>query len=248
MSPMAATDEPNLSPGSRTGPPAVALLISTVSWTVPSGFIMMTWRAPRLSPPAPASSPSAPAARSGTPSPLMSPMPAVDMPKLSAGPRTGPLVVAPFISTVFWTVPSAFIIMTWRAPTWSPPARSYGAPTARSGTPSPFRSPMAATDEPNLSPGSRTGPLEVALFISTVSRTVPSGFIMMTWRAPRSESPSYGAPTARSGTPSPSRSPTAAADAPKESPSLREGPLAVVPFTSAAWATWPFPRGAATSR
>ena len=72
---------------------------------------------------------------------------------------------------------------------------------------------MAAADEPNLSPGSREGPLVVALFISTVPLTVPPVSIMRTYRAPAT-SP-FSAPTARSGTPSPLMSPMAATDEPK---------------------------------
>ena len=49
---MAAAEIPKLSSSERAGPFAVELLISTVSFTVPSVFMNMMWRAPLLSPPA----------------------------------------------------------------------------------------------------------------------------------------------------------------------------------------------------
>ena len=52
------------------------------------------------------------------------------------------------ISEVLFTVPSAFISMMCTVPLRSPPASSFLAPTAKSGTPSPSRSPKSVTDDP----------------------------------------------------------------------------------------------------
>ena len=136
------------------------------------------------------------------------------------------------ISTVRFTVPSAFRNRRWTAPRSAPPASSPVAPTARSGTPSPSRSPTEAADAPNESYADSEGPLAVLPLISTVRFTVSLAFMNMTWTAPRSTPPasSLMAPTARSGTPSPSRSPMNATDAPNVSNVSSEGPLAVLPL------------------
>ena len=118
--------------------------------------------------------------------------------------------------------------ITWRAP-FSETAR--GAPAAMSLTPSRFRSPTEATEEPNRSEAASSGPLAVLPVISTVRFTPPVGLISMTWTAPLSAPPassSPGAPAAMSGVPSPSTSP-AATDAPNASPSSSEGPPGVAP-------------------
>ena len=70
----------------------------------------------------------------------------------------------PFIFAVDLTEPSGFTNTTWTAP--PPPSR--GAPTARSSAPSPSRSPMLATEDPNRSPSDRSGPFEVEPFIFAV--------------------------------------------------------------------------------
>ena len=125
-SPMPATDPPNWAVFDSVGPLGVLAVpfISVVCFMVPSGFISITWTAPR---PRPASaSRGAPTAMSGTPSPSRSPMPATDSPNWSSLPREGPLGVlaVPFISTVFFTVPLAFINMMWIAPRLLSPASS----------------------------------------------------------------------------------------------------------------------------
>ena len=107
----------------------------------------------------------------------------------------------PFISTVSFTVPFVFINMMCTAPSsnlYSPvheaPSGIYPqskslvsspyAPTARSVTPSPSRSPMAATEWPKRSYADRSGPWGVLAFISLVSLTVPSAYINMMCTAP----------------------------------------------------------------
>ena len=61
------------------------------------------------------------------------------------------MAVLPLISTVLFTVPSEFRNRRWTAPRSAPPASSPAAPTARSGTPSPSRSPTEAADFPKWS-------------------------------------------------------------------------------------------------
>ena len=91
-----------------------------------------------------------------------------------------------------------------------------------SGIPSPSKSPAPETPEPNLSPSPKTGPPAVPEFISLAVLTVPSLFINRTCTAPLLLPPasSRGLPAAKSGTPSPSMSPTKETDLPKKSPEL----------------------------
>ena len=96
--------------------------ISAVPFTVPSAFMNITCMAPRSSPPP--SSPLAPATMSGISSPSRSPIPATDTPKKSSFDSEGPFVVVSFISTVFFTVPFAFMNITCTAPRSDPPALS----------------------------------------------------------------------------------------------------------------------------
>ena len=230
-SPMSATEEPNRPSSVRDRPRGVEESISMVLLTVPSGFISMTWTAPRLRPPP--SSPDAPAAMSGTPSESRSPMPATEEPKVSEFARSGPWGVldVPFISMVSLTVPSGFISMTWTVPRSVPPVSANGAPAAMSGVPSPSRSPIPATEEPKVSSSESDGPWGVldVPFISMVSLTVPSGFISMMWTVPRLEPPvsSPDAPAAMSCTPSPSKSPIRATEKPNWSKCVSDGPFAV---------------------
>ena len=229
MSPTPAAEEPKRTPSARPGPLAVAELISAVLFTVPSEFMNRTCSAPLPFPPA--SSPGAPAAMSGTPSRSRSPMPATEWPNWSTRPSDGPLGVEPFISAVLFTVPSGLRNMTWTAPVLNPPASSPQAPAARSGTPSRSRSPMPATEDPKLSKSASCGPSAVPAPILAMLATVPSGSMNITCTAPRSlrrpsSAPSSpGAPAARSGTPSRSRSPMPAAPAPKLSSASSSGPF-----------------------
>ena len=78
---------------------------------------------------------------------------------------TGPFGVRSLIFEVLFTVPLEFISMTYTTFLPSPFALSR-APTARSGTPSPSRSPMDATDVPKKSWSARTGPFGVRPLIS----------------------------------------------------------------------------------
>ena len=61
----------------------------------------------------------------------------------------------------------------WAAPAFAAPASSPVAPTARSPTPSPSRSPIAASDAPKASLAARDGPLAVEALISAVLFTEP---------------------------------------------------------------------------
>ena len=244
-SPMYATENPNLSPSSSGGPFSELLWVSVVSITVPSVFMSMTCTAPLVSPPA--SSPVAPTAISGTPSPLRSPNDATDTPKKSSLSRRGPFSVPLSIPAVRFMEPSRFMSMTCTAPLLTPPASSQGAPAARSGTPSPSRSPTYAKDVPKTSSLFRRGPFAVVLLISTVRFTRPSTFVMLSrfmnimctapLLAPPASSPL--APTARAGTPSPSRSLSSATDDPNLSPSARAGPFMVVSLISTVCFTVP---------
>ena len=64
--------------------------------------------------------------------------------------------------------------MMCTAPRALPPSSSPLAPTAKSFTPSPSKSPMFATEYPNLSPLVSSGPFVVESLISTVDFTSPS--------------------------------------------------------------------------
>ena len=73
----------------------------------------------------------------------------------------------------------------------APPLPScVSAPTTKSLTPSPFRSPMCARPVPKASPADNVGPLSVELLISIVSSTEPSEFINKICTAPLVEPPS----------------------------------------------------------
>ena len=144
------TDVPNSSKFSVTGPFFILLWISTVSFAEPLEFISMTYTEPSSEPPA--SSLPAPTAMSGTPSPLMSPRDATDVPNLSFMDRLGPPFRLWAIFVVLSAAPLRFIVITYTAPQLLPRAQSSSpAPTAMSGTPSPLMSPRDATDVPNLS-------------------------------------------------------------------------------------------------
>ena len=62
-------------------------------------------------------------------------------------------------------------------PRSAPPVLSSGAPTAKSLTPSSFRSPMFATEWPKLSLFVKSGPFVVVSSIFTVESTEPSAFM-----------------------------------------------------------------------
>ena len=246
-SPTPATEEPNRSKSASCGPLGVRASILAMLATVPSGSMNITYTAPRLRvrPSSTSSSDLAPAAKSGTPSPSMSPMPATPLPKASMSSSGGPFLTVSSNVAAPFTVPSRFMNRTWTAPELLPaspePASWFSAPAARSGTPSPSRSPMPATEEPNESRSETLGPPGVAELISAVLFTVPSELRNMTWTAPLPLPPasSPGAPAATSTTPSPSRSPIAAADWPKRSPFESDGPPAVDESISAVLFTVP---------
>ena len=242
-SPTPAAPAPKSSPVSSSGPflrvsSSIAVLLGE-----PSVSMNTMWTAPvsLLKSDEPASYFSAPAASSGTPSPSRSPSAAAEEPKKSASESEGPFAVVESILAVLLTVPSELRNMTWSAPLVFPPASSPTAPAATSGTPSPSRSPAAATEYPKKSPFESEGPFAVVELISAVLFTVPSGFMYRTWTAPLWLPPASSphAPAAMSGTPSPSRSPRPAAEAPKLSLSASEGPFAVVEFISAVLFTVP---------
>ena len=219
---MPATDEPNRSPKVTDGMLAAAESSFAVLLTVPSELRKIRCAEPR--PP----SRGAPAARSGTPSRSRSPMPATDEPKRSPILSDGPLVTEPSISTVLFTVPSEFMYSRWTAPV---SFRSPHAPAARSATPSRSRSPISATDEPNMSPRPSAGALGVPAFMARDSE-VPSAPRNSRWTAPAFLAPvrSPAAPTARSSTPSRFRSPMPATDEPNMSPAASDtsGPLSLI--------------------
>ena len=172
---------------------------------------------------------------SGVPSPFTSPSPETDEPKKSKVVSSGPLGEDRSISAVDFGVPSGFIKTTWTAPLApSSPESSPGAPTAMSAVPSPSRSPMPATEVPNSSPSASDGPLAVVEFISVVFFGPPYECSVITCTAPRRFPPSSSpfAPTAMSGTPSPSTSPMPATEVPNSSSSASDGPFAVVELIS----------------
>ena len=144
---MFAIEYPNQSALVSSGPFVVESLISTVSSTVPSVFINIMCTAPRAPPES--SSPYAPTAKSFTPSLFKSPMFAIDLPKKSELDSVGPFVVEELISTVESTEPSVFINIMCTAPRAPPPSSSRYAPTAKSFTPSLFKSPIFSTANPN---------------------------------------------------------------------------------------------------
>ena len=97
-------------------------------------------------------------------------MPATEEPKRSPTLSDGPLTTEPFISAVLFTVPSELRNSRCTVPV---SFRSPPAPTARSATPSRSKSPISATDEPNLSSRPSAGPLLVPAFTARDSE-VPS--------------------------------------------------------------------------
>ena len=126
------------------------------------------------------------------------------------------------------------------APTSSLSPLSLSAPTTKSLTPLPFRSPMCARPVAKESPADNVGPLSVELLISIVESTEPPSFRNKMCTAPVYDS-SPRAPTAKSLTPLPSMSPIFATEAPKRSSSDNVGPFVVVPsITTVAFAR-PFP-------
>ena len=222
-SPTADTEEPNMSPSPSPSPDTVARPICTVFEIDPSVFKSITYAEPIES------TSGAPTSTSGVPSLSRSPTADTEEPKRSSFASRGPLAVEALISTVRFTVPSELRYSRWTAPAEEAPASSPFAPTAMSAVPSPSRSPTAARDDPKESPLASRGPLAVEALISTVRFTVPSELRYSRWTAPAEEAPASSpfAPTAMSAVPSPSRSPTAARDDPKESPLASRGPLAV---------------------
>ena len=79
--------------------------------------------------------------------------------------------------------------MTCTAPLLVPFASSPVAPTARSGAPSPLRSPTNATDAPKLSLSARPSLPSARSLISRERFTEPSVFISTTCMAPLSVPP-----------------------------------------------------------
>ena len=111
---------------------------------------------------------------------------ATDLPKASSFSNSGPFVVESLISTVESTEPSVFINIMCTAPRSVPPSESpfssissLPAPTAKSFTPSLFKSPMSTIDVPKLSPPVSVGPFVVAGLISTVLVTCSSHDVLV---------------------------------------------------------------------
>ena len=149
------------------------------------------------------SSPTAPATMSGTPSPSKSPVPDIPEPNQSPSSKTGPPAVPEFTSRAVLTVPSLFIKSTCTAPLLLPPSSSSVLPAAKSGTPSPSKSPTKETDLPKRSSG-----LSATEFPSMTKDdfTDLSAFINRTCTEPLPLPVKAGAPTAKSAAPSESRS------------------------------------------
>jgi hypothetical protein len=145
---------PKLSLSSRVAvsPPGVADLLFGA--TVPSGFRNRMWTAPRSVPPS--------SSRGGADGEVGG---AVAVEVADAGDRGAEVVVvvegggeaAGEVADLLFgaTVPSGFRNRMWTAPRSVPPSSSPEAPTARSGVPSPSRSPIPATEMPNSSASSR---------------------------------------------------------------------------------------------
>ena len=171
------------------------------------------------------SSPTAPATMSGTPSPSTSPTPETPEPNQSPFPRAGPRAVPEFISLAVLTVPSLFIKNTCTAPLLRPPLSSHGLPAAKSGTPSPSKSPTKDTDRPK-----RSFELSVTDLPSMTEDDfmVLSEFIKNTCTAPVFLPTKAGAPTAKSAVPSESRS-AEDIESPKWLSRVSVGPFAVEP-------------------
>ena len=135
---------------------------------------------------------------SGTPLPSTSPMPATAAPKSSPVISSGPLVENRVMPDTL-SMPSRFMNMI----NTPPPPNTPGLPTPTSGMPSRSKSPMPATASPNL-PLAGTAMSGSLPAIATARSAVPSGFISTRCTEP---APSSGMPTAKSGTPSRSKSP-----------------------------------------
>ena len=225
MSPRPAAALPNLSPASSTRSAAAASSALWASFMDPSELSNNRYAAP-ASP-----APSAPTNRSGTPSRLTSPAAATEEPNLSPFARSGPSSDRPLSTTApGFGVPSALRKSRWTAPRSVPPSSRPLEPTARSFTPSRSMSPTSDNDVPNSSPNCIDGPLLVVASMTAVRFAVPSE--LRNTKNTDPENPDCGAPAARSGTPSRSRSPRKATEWPNLSPMRRDGPLVVDPLIS----------------
>ena len=211
MSPMPATDDPKALPCCLPLVPS-GFTISTVRFTVPSALSSMTYADPVR-----AFLAGAPATMSGIPSPSMSPMPATENPNwISPRSCAGAGMLAPRLLAV----PSALSITTCTAPAL---LDLPGDPTAMSGIPSLFMSPMPATALPSWSPAAT--PLTAT---DDAALAVPSALSITTCTAPALLD-LLGDPTAMSGTPSPSTSPMPADARPNWSPGDTRGSAAPPP-------------------
>ena len=82
----------------------------------------------------------------------MSPIFATALPKRSSSDNVGPFVVVSSITTVAFVRPfpgSSSMNKMYNAPLSSVPTQQRFAPTAKSSTPLPSKSPMFATEPPN---------------------------------------------------------------------------------------------------
>ena len=177
MSPTPATDAPKESPAARSGPPGVVALTSTVRHAAPSLPMSITWTAP--APPLAASRYGVPTAMSGTPSPLMSPIPPTR--RRSCAPVDVQPRPVPFTSTARRTVPSlpmSSVCSEARTTLFS----SSTELTARSGTPLPSMSPIRAIDTPDAPRRGSAGGGGAVLFevsadlIASISMRTPGGY------------------------------------------------------------------------
>ena len=156
------------------------------------------------------------------PSPSRSPSASTAEPKRPPGGSTAPSPPDRFeslVSPTSWPAASREITIT--APQSLPPSSSRGTPTATSTLPSPSRSPSVATDMPKRSSATRSSARSVSS-ISLWPTSVPSAAISSTCTAPEWASKptlpsSPSAPTIRSTTPLPSRSPSTSRSWPKSS-------------------------------
>ena len=223
MSPTPAADQPKLSPAARSGPPGVVALTSTARRTEPFLPMSSRWTAPPTPPP------KAPTAMSGTPLPSTSPTPATDEPNASPAARSGPPGVVALTSTVRHAAPSLPMSITWTVPAPPLAASRYGAPTAMSGTPSPLMSPIPPTRRRSTTVAVQPRPVP---FTSTARRTAPSLPMSSVCNEARTTLFSCWSaePTARSGTPLPSMSPTRAIDTPDAPRRGSAGGGGAVPF------------------
>ena len=172
-SPIDASGPEKLSPPVGIGPPLRPLEILTKLFNEPLAFINDTYTGPF-----------APMAKSVTPSPSRSPNDANDAPKKSSFASVGAPFMPSAIFVLLFTEPLAFMNNTYTAPRSCPPVSSEEAPTARSVTPSPSKSPSDAIETPNRSSGLRFGPPFVALAIFAEFFTEPLVFMNSTNTAP----------------------------------------------------------------